>query len=410
MPDWLYRAARDSIFPRDGYSRKHFNRAGDKIEEICDALFFYEGGPERDDGLLTGDDMLSRSSRPTSTSCEGTDGHGTDATPSRHRGDEEESMIAGQRGASYGTRQGGPRSSGKDVEELRGQRRDENHWRRLAVLLGEPARGGVSRVEAHASTNVGERRREEGKATLEHGANEGNDCDERNDTNKHGERETSTGERRQRFCPNRHRFFVDVCGGPGAWSLFLLAQPSHNVQATGVASCGGSIKPDKSHSPEEDTARNGNEVSHFVGPEARGEHRQRSHNSTDSPSTRDCSPSEAAERKRRGETISLEGGTTRREAYVVCGFGMTLASGAAEKNEYSDRTIWYPQLLRHPRWNGKGGRRRRRFSAQEFSKHRESSERFPVVCVNVSEHGPRNLSRWEPLNKRMQTSCRALCF
>ncbi|PHJ16686.1 ribosomal rna large subunit methyltransferase j protein [Cystoisospora suis] len=359
--DWLYRAARDSIFPRDGYSRKHFNRAGDKIEEICDALFFYEGRPHSDDCLLNGDDTCSSNSRPT-PNCENTDGSAADPTSSRQGVDEEGSSIVDQRGASYGIRQGGSRSSGKDVEELRGQRRVENHWRRLGILLGEPLTGGVRCVEAQDSISEGDRRREEGKTAWEHGDDEKEDGDERNVTNQHGDRETAIGERRQRFCTNTHRFFVDVCGGPGAWSLFLLAQPSHNVQRgtpTDSASY-GSIRPEKSYSSEEgssagDTPQNGTEASHVGLGESRGEHRERLRSSSDSRSTQDCSPSEAAAERRREGNILLQGDGTRREGYVVCGFGMTLASGAAEKNGNNDRTIWYPQLLRHPRWNAVWG-------------------------------------------------------
>lgn len=197
------------------------------------------------------------------------------------------------------------------------------------------------------------------RPTGEDGEAAGEVRDERRGEQKKASASGDSDERKQPFCPSSHRFFVDVCGGPGAWSLFLLTEPSHGSRRRTAPDFSLSGSKSENSRAEEDRVPDDSPRSESkdvcptsqVGPEAGGERAQR--RTPSALALREGCSQQEREGKRRERGSQTEHHADGGAGLVVCGFGMTLASGAAEKAGQRDRAIWYPQLLRHPRWNGK---------------------------------------------------------
>ncbi|CBZ50035.1 putative ftsJ-like methyltransferase domain-containing protein [Neospora caninum Liverpool] len=177
-----------------------------------------------------------------------------------------------------------------------------------------------------------------------------------------GEGETCRSPRVSSENEENLRVFVDICGGPGAWSLFLLkpikGQAGPVLQGSAESILRPAMPPLLYAPAEEELEANslerGGKVSvddrvRSVG--AAGAFHGDAKNGVGK--TKDGTATEQREDARASTTS--ESLSDFPCAPVVCGFGMTLATGAADGDRRKARTLWYPHLAGNPRWKALWG-------------------------------------------------------
>ncbi|EPR58582.1 ribosomal RNA large subunit methyltransferase J protein [Toxoplasma gondii GT1] len=450
--DWLYRAARDFVFPRDGWSKKHLNRAGDKIEEICDALevhcglasdegrpkhvahFQVEGAPS---SVVSRD--LGRSLE-TENDCGAT--HGTHATTEKATGlqvlshdlqqKRRVAVLLGCCALPEGTRDGEaelgsgayremakteeeeakakPEGDTRDVCVSADQRRSSEEERSLPFERYGPRAAHATVEEAvtpHHETVETDRKDTAVTSSLDPSGEGVEPREKVLEAFKTADECLSTsdlcglasgsslsegscdfaeecrlsmlhqgvpcsirgGEERveKRVYPSEKgdslRVFVDICGGPGAWSLFLL-RPTKDQSEAVLRGEGGASRPVSlglsapvGENRETREERMGERAGKGV----------LDHDGLRSDAARDAVAAEATRGVKQTKAVAAErtGGprvsqtaqsvSESTSVPSVCGFGMTLATGAAEAEGRKARTLWYPQLASNPRWTALWG-------------------------------------------------------
>ncbi|KEP63153.1 UNVERIFIED_CONTAM: ribosomal RNA large subunit methyltransferase J protein [Hammondia hammondi] len=452
--DWLYRAARDFVFPRDGWSKKHLNRAGDKIEEISDAL-------EVHCGLASDEDFSEPLPRFQETGS-------PSSVVSRDRGRALE--TENDCGATHGTH-----ATAENARGLQVLSHDLQQKRRVAVLLGcfalpQGTRDGETGFESGAYGEIAKTEEAEAKAKPEgvtrdvcfsadqrlsfedeknlpfekYGSRVAHATDEEADSPRHEKVGTDrkdtavtssldrSGEgveprekmleafeaadaclstsdlcglasgsslsegschfaeecRRsmlhrgvpcsirggEKWVESRKcvyssgkgdnlRVFVDICGGPGAWSLFLLRPTKGQAEAVRRGEGGASRPVALGLSAPVGENRETRE-------ERMGERAGKGvldHDGLRSDAARDAVAADATKGVKQTNVVAAERTGGKRVSPTaqsvsdstsvpsICGFGMTLATGASEAEGRKGRTIWYPQLTSSPRWTALWG-------------------------------------------------------
>nr|CEL64625.1 TPA: ftsJ-like methyltransferase domain-containing protein, putative [Neospora caninum Liverpool] len=447
--DWLYRAARDFVFPRDGWSKKHLNRAGDKIEEICDALAVhcglsgevasFETPPARNPssfplslpvsscaeaeticGATHGAHSLAERSAvwpPVSRDlqqrkrvgvllgcCVLSDARGDEAGKELGgRGDkaqaERDSIVAIKQETEKAKREddsgnvvfaselmtngvecrqpqetcshGSPETRGGD--STRKDKDEKDHELSASLERGQIGAGPGEELQALQIEKVllsthgdsvrlpvgsgpfgGSSRGEKGKSSFVR--------QQKVSCSIEGEGETCRSPRVSSENEENLRVFVDICGGPGAWSLFLLkpikGQAGPVLQGSAESILRPAMPPLLYAPAEEELEANslerGGKVSvddrvRSVG--AAGAFHGDAKNGVGK--TKDGTATEQREDARASTTS--ESLSDFPCAPVVCGFGMTLATGAADGDRRKARTLWYPHLAGNPRWKALWG-------------------------------------------------------
>ncbi|PFH33821.1 hypothetical protein BESB_080370 [Besnoitia besnoiti] len=443
--DWLYRAARDFVFPRDGTSKKHLNRAGDKIEEICDALAHHCGlypgggapsdlGPPPDATAPSGASFLGppagTGEAVTAPGCGA--GHGvmreggrsainpgsvllpdfrhrrhveillgfpvscaSNASGDKEGADSGRTVGAGAGGGEEASRESRPVRGGVKRESLQEAGLEEQRRHATGEGANRQGEGGRKRFDLAESRRTGHVSQASGVQAAEHesdssadaadshrGAGTGASRGRPAEGATHGEKRRAvqtlrpdaraTCQRQKSLTPvepeDRFRVFVDVCGGPGAWSLFLLGPQQEPADPPGeTARAGGPGAPRRTSASLSSARRglSGRDCSQEGAERAAIDPSPANTNLTTQVAGYDSGPAEAQEA---ADPPTSEGAIEARSDQevprgparlppppVVCGFGMTLWTDAAEAECGQAKTQWYGRLASHPRWKALWG-------------------------------------------------------